>query len=141
MTKLCPATLTQADQLALLEAIRDCPREALLVALGTGLRLAEHVGLDVGDIYLPGGQPRFRVRLRAEIAKRGRAGDVFLPEGLKPKLVRFRAWKIERRERLDPTARSSARRPAGGSPRARSRPCSANCRSRPGSIAFIRFTR
>jgi len=106
MTKLAPTTLTRSDQLALLEVVQDRPREALLVslALGTGLRLAEIVGLDVGDVYLPGGQPRVRVRLRAEIAKRGRAGDVFLPDGLKPKLVRFWRHKVVERERLDSMA-------------------------------------
>jgi len=106
MTNLSPTTLTRSDQLALLEVVQDRPREALLIslALGTGLRLAEIVGLDVGDLYLPGGQPRVRVRLRAEIAKRGRAGDVFLPDGLKPKLVRFWRHKVAERERLDPTA-------------------------------------
>jgi integrase/recombinase XerC len=106
MTKLSPTTLTRSDQLALLEVVKDRPREALLVslALGTGLRLAEIVGLDVGDLFLPGGQPRVRVRLRAEIAKRGRAGDVFLPDGLKPKLVRFWRHKLSERERSDPGA-------------------------------------
>jgi integrase/recombinase XerC len=106
MSKLGPATLTRSDQRALLEVATDRPREALLVslALGTGLRLAEIVGLDVGDVYLPGGQPRVRVRLRPEIAKRGRAGDVFLPDGLKPKLERFWSYKRAQGERLDPGA-------------------------------------
>ncbi len=106
MTKLGPITLTGSDQLALLEAASRSSREALLVslALGTGLRLAEIVGLDVGDVYLPGGQPRVRVRLRAEIAKRGRAGDVFLPAGLRPMLARFWRHKVDDRERLDTSA-------------------------------------
>ena len=106
MSKPGPTTLTRSDQLALLEAVHDRPREALLVslALGTGLRLAEIVGLDVGDIYLPGGQPRGRVRLRPEIAKRGRPGDVFLPDALKPKLGRFWSFKRGQGERLDPGA-------------------------------------
>ena len=78
MTKLSPTTLTRSDQIALLEAVQDRPREALLVsmALGTGLRQAELVGLGVGDVYLPKGQPRVPVRLRPEIAKRGGASDV-----------------------------------------------------------------
>jgi integrase/recombinase XerC len=106
VSKLGPTTLTRADQLVLLEAASDRPREALLVslALGTGLRLAEIVGLDVGDVYLPGGQPRVRVRLRPEIAKRGRAGDVFLPDGLKPKLERHWSYKRAQGEQLDPGA-------------------------------------
>jgi site-specific recombinase XerC len=90
----------------LLEATSDRPREALLasLALGTGLRLAELVGLDVGDVYLAGGQPRLRVRLRPEIAKRGRAGDVFLPDALKPRLAKFWSYKRAQGERLDPDA-------------------------------------
>jgi integrase/recombinase XerC len=101
-----PATLTRSDQLALLETVSARPREALLVslALGTGLRLAELVGLDVGDPYLPGGRPRVRIRLRPEIAKRGRAGDVFLPDALKPKLERFWSYKLAQGEHLDPGA-------------------------------------
>jgi integrase len=54
--------------------------------LGTGLRLAEIVGLNVGDIYAPDGTPRSRVRIRAEIAKGGRTGDIFLPDKLGGKL-------------------------------------------------------
>jgi len=56
---------------------------------------------DVSDVYLPRGQSRVRVRVRAEIAKRGRAGDGFLPDGLKPKLVRFWRHKIDEREHID----------------------------------------
>ena len=106
MSKPGPTTLTRADQMALFEPASDRPREALLVslALGTGLRLAEIVGLNVGDIYLPGGQPRVRVRLRPEIAKRGRAGDVFLPDRLKPRLARFWSYKRAQGEQLDPHA-------------------------------------
>jgi site-specific recombinase XerC len=74
------------------------------LALGTGLRLAEIVGLDIGDVFLPGGQPRVRVRLRPEIAKRGRAGDVFLLDGLRPKLERFWSYKRAQGERVDPGA-------------------------------------
>ena len=106
MSKPGPATLTRSDHLALLEATSDRPREALFVslALGTGLRLAEIVGLDVGDVYLSGGQPRVRVRLRPEIAKRGRAGDVFLPDGLNPRLARFWSYKRAQGERHDPSS-------------------------------------
>jgi integrase len=52
MSKLGSATLTRSDQLALLKAASDRPREALLVslALGTGPRLAEIAGLNAGDL-------------------------------------------------------------------------------------------
>ena len=70
--------------------------------LGTGLRLAELVGLNVGDVYAPDGTPRVRVRIRPEIAKGGRAADVFLPDRLVTKLKRFRRFKRQRGESLDP---------------------------------------
>ena len=59
------------------------------LALGTGIRLAEIVGLNVGDAFAPDGTPRSRFRIRAEIVKGGRAGDHFLPDALVPKLRKF----------------------------------------------------
>ena len=88
---LSPPTLTSQEQRALLDASGSHPRDSLIfsLALGTGLRLAEIVGLDVGNVYSPNGSPRSRSRLRREIAKNGRAGDMFLPDALLPKLERF----------------------------------------------------
>ena len=63
------------------------------LALGTGLRLAEIVGLNVGDVYGQNGMPRTRIRLRPELVKGGRAGDVFLPDSLIHKFRRFRTHK------------------------------------------------
>ena len=74
------------------------------LALGTGLRLGEIVGLNIGDIYAPDGMPKVRVRVRREIAKGGRAGDVFLPDRLVTKMARFWKWKKRRGERLDAAA-------------------------------------
>jgi integrase len=106
MPHLSPQTLTEAEQRALLRASAAHPRDHLIfsLALGTGLRLAELVGLDVGDVFFPDGAPRGRVRLRREIAKRHRAGDVFLPDALVPKLRRFWAFKVARGESLAPVA-------------------------------------
>jgi integrase len=82
MPFLSPPTLTAAEQHALLQATADHPRDHTIfsLALGTGLRLGEIVGLNVADVFFENGTPRTRVRLRAEIAKGGRAGDVFLPD-------------------------------------------------------------
>ena len=57
---LAPQTLTRSDQEALLQAV-TLPRDHLIfsLALGTGLRLAELVGLNVGNVYL-NGTPRSR---------------------------------------------------------------------------------
>ena len=59
MPTLSPQTLTKSEQAALLAVTAAHPRDHLVVsfALGTGLRLAEIVGLDVGDVYFPAGIP------------------------------------------------------------------------------------
>ncbi|MBW2588762.1 MAG: site-specific integrase [Deltaproteobacteria bacterium] len=95
MSHLSPTTLTQAEQAAILRATAKNVRDHLVIslALGTGLRLREIVGLNVGDVFNGNGRPRIRIRIRAEIAKRGRAGDVFLPHKLVTKLKRFWNWK------------------------------------------------
>jgi integrase/recombinase XerC len=106
MPYLSPSTLTASEQALILRATAGNPRDHLIVsmALGTGLRLGELVGLNVGDVYAPDGTPRVRVRVRPEIAKRGRAGDVFMPDKLVVKLKRFWRFKKQRGEPLDPTA-------------------------------------
>src|SRR5881628_177019 len=99
MPHLSPQTLTHGEQKAILRATARNLRDHLIysLALGTGLRLAEIVGLNVGDVYTPDGRPRTRVRLRPEIAKGGRPGDVFLPDALVVKFRRF--WVRKRRQR------------------------------------------
>lgn len=106
MAHLSPQTLTRDEQRALLAITQPELRDHLIfaMALGTGLRLGELVGLDVGDVFFPTGVPRERIRVRAEIAKRGRVGDVFLPEALVPKLARFWSYKRERHEARSPHA-------------------------------------
>jgi len=106
MSHLSPQSLTCDELQALLHVTASHPRDHLVfsLALGTGLRLGELVGLNVGDLYFPSGQPRQRVRVRPEIAKRGRAGDVFLPDALERKLHRFWRYKLDQGERLNPTA-------------------------------------
>jgi site-specific recombinase XerC len=97
MPHLSPPTLTRAEQRAILRSTSRNLRDHLIysLALGTGLRLAEIVGLNAADVDTPDGKPKNRVRLRPEIAKGGRAGDVFLPDALMTKLRRF--WMIKRR--------------------------------------------
>ena len=106
MPFISPTTLTQDEQRLILHATAKHQRDHLIIsmALGTGLRLCELVGLTVSDVYTPEGTPRVRVRIRRDIAKRGRAGDVFLPDRLTPKLARFWRWKKRRGERLDGNA-------------------------------------
>ena len=87
---LSPTTLTTDEQRLILRATAGNIRDHLIysLALGTGLRLAEIVGFDVGDVFAPDGTPRVRVRVRAAIAKGGRAADLFLPDRLIAKLKR-----------------------------------------------------
>jgi len=90
MPYLSPSTLTRSEQQALFDASSVHPRDHLILslALGTGLRLSEIIGLNVGDVYFADGRPRARVRLRREIAKGGRVGDVFLSDALLVELYR-----------------------------------------------------
>src|SRR5947209_1235506 len=104
MPHLSPPTLTHTEQKAILCTTRRNLRDHLIysLALGTGLRLAEIVGLNVGDVYTLDGKPRNRVRLWPEIAKNGRAGDVFLPDVLLIKVRKFWRHKATRREGVRP---------------------------------------
>jgi len=106
MPYLSPPTLTRSEQQALLEASSCHPRDHLIfsLALGTGLRLSNIIWLDVGDVFFPGGKSRSRVRLRREIAKGGRVGDVFLPDALAPKLATFWGFKLRSGESVAPDA-------------------------------------
>jgi len=96
--------MTQREQEELLRVSHGHPRDHLILslALGTGLRLAEIVGLNLGDVYFPNGDARSRIRLRPEIAKGGRSADVFLPEALWSKLERFWSYKFQSGEELAP---------------------------------------
>ena len=102
MPHLSPQTLTLAEQRAILRATAGNLRDHVIysLALGTGLRLAEIVGLNVGDVYSPVGKPKNRLQLRSEITKNGRTGDVFLPDALVVKFRRFWRYKANRREGL-----------------------------------------
>ena len=64
MPHLVLPTLTAAEQKAILRVTAANIRDHTIysMALGTGLRLAELVGLNVGDVFTPDGTPRVRVR-------------------------------------------------------------------------------
>jgi integrase len=55
MSYLSPTTLTTDEQKLILRATAKHPRDHLIfsMALGTGLRLGELIGLNVGDVSLP----------------------------------------------------------------------------------------
>jgi len=106
MPYLSPPTLTTDEQQLILRVTARNVRDHTIIsmALGTGLRLGELVGLNVGDVFAPDGTPRVRVRVRREIAKGHRAGDVFLPDKLVVKLRRFWRFKVKHSEDLEPGA-------------------------------------
>ncbi len=62
MPFISPTTLTQAEQNLILRATAKNLRDHLIIsmALGTGLRLGEIVGLNVGDVFAPDGAPKTR---------------------------------------------------------------------------------
>jgi integrase len=143
MPYLSPPTLTQAEQKALLRVTAGHPRDHLIfsLALGTGLRLGEIVGLNVGDIYFPAGKPRSRIRLRPEISKGGRTGDVFLPDKLVHKFQEFWIYKAGRREHIEPGAPLFCNHGRRRISKRRVQVVSEHGRYDPDSHAFIRFMR
>jgi integrase/recombinase XerC len=106
MPYLSPQTLTRDEQQRVLQAVAAHPRDGAIVslALGTGLRISEILGLNVGDVFAPSGTPKVRVRIRPEIAKGGRGADVFLPTRLAAKLRALWKFKAGRGESLEPEA-------------------------------------
>lgn len=92
-----PKTLTKEEQKRLLRAVRSqgSPRDLALLslALGTGLRLRELAGLNVGDVCPDGKGVVWKVALDQELTKGRRGGVAFLPPAAHRDLRRFLAWK------------------------------------------------
>ena len=101
-----PETMTAAEQALLLQetAAHDDPRDHILysTALGTGMRLKELLGLNVGDVSPDGQQVRQRIVL--QVTKGAKRGEVFLPPRLQKKLKRFLAWKRRKGQPVEPDA-------------------------------------
>jgi site-specific recombinase XerC len=106
-----PRTLTDAEQARLLKVTGEHARGfrdhvLLSFALGTALREAELLALDVGDVFDADGRARRRVRLR--IFKRSNDDEsmqeVVLPDPLRAKLEKLWRWKKQRGEGLEPDA-------------------------------------
>jgi integrase/recombinase XerC len=112
-----PRILAKADQARLLEVVaqggsaRDLT--LLMLALGTGLRLREVVGLNVGHVAPNGTEVAWRIELPREITKGGRGGVAFLPRKVRSELRRFLAWKRANGEPLDPDSPLFASRQRG----------------------------
>ena len=103
-----PRTLTGEEQSQLLEALaqggsrRDLA--LLTLALGTGLRLKEVVGLNVGDVATKSGEVAWKVVLPKGITKGRRGGVAFLSEKVRSALKVHLASKRAIGEQMGPTA-------------------------------------
>ena len=92
-----PKTLSAEEQARLLEVVaRQGSRRdlaLLTLALGTGLRLSELVGLNVGDVTTKSGEVAWKVHLPKGITKGRRGGVAFLPEKVRSVLADHLASK------------------------------------------------
>jgi integrase/recombinase XerC len=101
-----PKALTKAEQRQLLRAVRSqgSPRDLALLtlALGTGLRLRELAGLNVGDVSPNGTGISWKVALDPRITKGCRGGVAYLAPAVRAELGRFVRWKHRTGEPLEP---------------------------------------
>ena len=105
-TFAAPKTLTKAEQRRLLRAVRDhgSPRDRALLslALGTGLRLRELRGLNVGDVRTGKAGIAWKVVLDPKTTKGKRGGVAYVSSRLRLELRSYLAWKRREKEPLDP---------------------------------------
>ena len=101
---LAPTTMTESEQEVLLVITGDHNRDHMLISLGlgTGLRLQELLGLNVGDIAPDGKTVRTRFQLDPAITKSGRPGEVFLSARLIKKLSRYLEWRSQQGHEMTP---------------------------------------
>jgi len=101
-----PKTLTPQEQKRLLRVLRahGSPRDRALLslALGTGLRLRELRGLNVGDVSPDGRSIAWKVALDPKTTKGGRGGVAFLVPGIREELRRYLRWKRRAEEPMEP---------------------------------------
>ena len=103
-----PKVLSAEEQTRLLEVVaqRGCRRDLtiLTLALTTGLRLRELVGLNVGDVLTRSGDVAWRIDLPKKITKGRRGGVAFLSERTRVLLREFLEAKRVMRESMALTA-------------------------------------
>ncbi len=78
-------------------------RNHLLIAMAamTGLRVSELAALDWSQVVTEAGNVRSRIELVPEHTKGNTGGSIVVPEALRWKLTRFRAWCSRRGLRVD----------------------------------------
>jgi integrase len=100
-----PRMLTKSEERRLLATIRaqGSRRDVALLtlALGTGLRLREIRGLNVGDV-LEGGGTAWRIDLDPAITKGKRGGVAYLTGPVRRELGYFLRWKRRQGEPVEP---------------------------------------
>ena len=106
-----PRTLTDLEQKLLLKVTgehRDGFRDHVIIsfALGTGLREHELLALDLGDVFDDAGCAKRRITLRVfkRSADEPAVQEVVLPDLVRAKLEKLRAWKKREGESLAPNA-------------------------------------
>lgn len=112
-----PKSLTKREERALIRAVRSAawPRDRaiLTVALGTGLRLRELAGLNVGNVCPGGAEIAWKFLLDPKLTKCGKGGIAYLTPAVRVEVARFLRWKRRVGEPLDarsPLFLSSQRR-------------------------------
>jgi integrase/recombinase XerC len=103
-----PKILSPGEQTRLIEVVaqKGCRRDLALLtlALTTGLRLRELVGLNVGDVLTRSGEVAWRVDLPKKITKGRRGGVAFLSERTRVVLRDFLEAKRVMRDSMALTA-------------------------------------
>jgi len=105
-----PRAMTDGEVRRVMATLKHEPRNAALVALalGTGLRQAELVALNCGDVFKADGRVRTRIRLqwwKGKDAGRGLSKhEVFVSDALRKRLAKLRTHKSKAGESLEPDA-------------------------------------
>lgn len=101
-----PRMLTKDEERRLLATVRaqGCRRDVALLtlALGTGLRLRELRGLNVGDVRVEGDATAWKVILDPATTKGKRGGVAYLTGQVRRELGLFMRWKVRAGEPTEP---------------------------------------
>jgi site-specific recombinase XerC len=101
-----PRMLSKDEERRLLATVRaqGCRRDVALLtlALGTGLRLRELRGLNVGNVRVDGDATAWKVILDPATTKGNRPGVAYLTGQVRQEMGRFLKWKVRAGEATEP---------------------------------------